>query len=109
MEYGTYIENGSAAPRQGYLSGDYRLFHLTDSGPRDFDPHYHDFCKILILISGSVDYIVEGRTYEPEPGDLVLVNRGEGRSQAHLVLEMSVISAIIKETYPLSPAWRLVT
>lgn len=77
MEYGTYIENGSAAPRQGYLSGDYRLFHLTDSGPRDFDPHYHDFCKILILISGSVDYIVEGRTYEPEPGDLVLVNRGE--------------------------------
>ena len=77
IEYGKYIENGSAAPRQGYLSGDYRLFHLTDSGPRDFDPHYHDFCKILILISGSVDYIVEGRTYEPEPGDLVLVNRGE--------------------------------
>ena len=55
MEYGTYIENGSAAPRQGYLSGDYRLFHLTDSGPRDFDPHSHDFCKFLILISGSVD------------------------------------------------------
>lgn len=77
IEYGKYIENGSAAPRQGYLSGDYRLFHLTDSGPRDFDPHYHDFCKILVLISGSVDYIVEGRTYEPEPGDLVLVNRGE--------------------------------
>ena len=77
MEYGTYIENGSAALRQGYLSGDYRLFHLTDNGPRDFDPHYHDFCKILVLVSGSVDYSVEGRTYEPEPGDLVLVNRGE--------------------------------
>ena len=73
----TKHRDSSPAPRQGYLSGDYRLFHLTDRGPRDYEPHYHDFCKILLLISGSVDYIVEGRTYELLPGDMVLVNRGE--------------------------------
>lgn len=72
-----HAENLAPAPRQGYLSGDYRLFHLADNGPKDYDPHYHDFCKILLLISGSVDYIVEGRTYELLPGDMVLVNRGE--------------------------------
>ncbi|MCD7908014.1 MAG: AraC family transcriptional regulator [Clostridium sp.] len=73
----TKHRDNSPAPRQGYLSGDYRLFHLTDRGPGDYEPHYHDFCKILLLISGSVDYIVEGRTYELRPGDMVLVNRGE--------------------------------
>lgn len=56
IEYGKiHYRTALLPPRQGYLSGDYQLFHLDDSGPRDFrDPHYHDFCKIWSLISGSV-------------------------------------------------------
>lgn len=67
----------AAAPKQGYLTADYRLFHLSDCGRGDFEPHYHDFCKILLFLGGAADYMVEGRTYALQPGDIVLVNRGE--------------------------------
>ena len=66
-----------SAPKQGYLTADYRLFHLTDFSAEDYKPHYHDFCKILLFLGGQVEYVVEGRSYPLKPGDIVLVNRGE--------------------------------
>lgn len=64
------------AVKQGFLKEDFRLFHLTGAaGP--WTPHYHDFCKILLFLSGDVDYVIEGRTYGLRPGDIVLVSRGE--------------------------------
>ena len=38
---------------------------------RDF--HFHEFDKIVILISGSVNYMVEGTDYTLEPWDILLV------------------------------------
>ena len=35
--------------------------------------HYHDFHKVLILLNGEADYIVEGRSYHLRPLDIVLV------------------------------------
>lgn len=59
--------------KQGYLLEDFRLFHLrTDQGTRP-DYHYHEFCKILLLVSGSGSYVVEGKRYLLQPGDAVLV------------------------------------
>lgn len=64
------------AVKQGFLTEDFRLFHLRGSaGPSA--PHYHDFCKILLFLEGDVDYVIEGRTYGLRPGDIVLVGRGE--------------------------------
>lgn len=60
--------------KKGYLLEDYRLFHLrSDSGTRT-EFHYHEFCKILLLVSGSGGYTVDGQRYALQPGDTVLIN-----------------------------------
>ena len=59
--------------KKGFLTEDYRLFHLrTDGGTRP-EFHYHEFCKILLLVSGSGGYTVEGQRYALQPGDVVLI------------------------------------
>ncbi len=70
------MNNSSSAP-QGYLLEDFRLFHLKDQSSRDYNFHHHDFLKIMILLSGNVTYVVEGRSYPLTPWDMVLVDRGQ--------------------------------
>ena len=59
--------------RRGYLQEDFRLFHLKDDRGTKVDYHYHDFCKVVLLLSGSGHYTVQGRRYLLLPGDIVLV------------------------------------
>lgn len=61
----------------GYLEDDFKMFHINDRQKKDFAFHYHDFNKIIILISGNVNYTVEGKNYALKPYDIVLVNAGE--------------------------------
>ena len=61
----------------GYLHQKFRIFHLKDSRQREFSFHYHDFYKILLLISGDVTYCIEGKSYALTPYDMVLINAGE--------------------------------
>lgn len=58
---------------EGYLNENFHLFHLRDSVGQERDFHFHEFDKIVILISGDVDYTVEGETYKLEPWDILLV------------------------------------
>ena len=58
---------------QGYLYEKYRLFHLRDSRAQKIDSHYHDFDKLVLLLSGRVTYTVEGKRYFLLPGDILLV------------------------------------
>lgn len=60
-------------PREGYLHENYRLFHLRDTAGQERDFHFHDFDKLVILLSGRVDYTVEGVTYVLQPWDVLLV------------------------------------
>ena len=59
--------------KRGYLLEDFRLFHLKDDRGTKVDYHYHEFCKTVLLLSGSGSYTVEGRRYLLLPGDIVLV------------------------------------
>ncbi len=61
--------------KRGYLLEDFRLFHLKDQGAQ-VEPHYHEFCKLLLLISGGGSYVIEGQRYLLQPGDAVLVGSG---------------------------------
>ena len=61
--------------KRGYLLEDFRLFHLTDVQGTKVDFHYHEFCKLLLLRSGSGSYSVDGRRYTLVPGDIVRVDR----------------------------------
>ncbi|HIW84350.1 MAG TPA: AraC family transcriptional regulator [Candidatus Dorea gallistercoris] len=63
--------------KKGYLESQFRLFHLTDQETREIEYHYHDFDKITIFIKGHVTYVVEGRSYELKPYDIVLVKHND--------------------------------
>ena len=59
--------------KKGFLTEDYRLFHLRSSGGTRTEFHYHEFCKVLMLVSGSGGYTVEGKRYAIQSGDIVLI------------------------------------
>ena len=59
--------------KRGYLESDFRLFHLKDKRGTDVGTHCHDFHKIVMLLSGHGDYIIDGRRYELMPGDIAVV------------------------------------
>ena len=59
--------------REGYLHENYRYFHLRDTAGQERDFHFHDFDKIVLLLSGRVNYLVEDQSYLLRPWDLLLV------------------------------------
>ena len=63
--------------KRGYLNSEFRLFHLTDRETKEVEYHYHEFDKITIYIHGRVNYMVEGRTYDLKPYDIVLVKHND--------------------------------
>lgn len=65
--------------KTGYLLDDFRLFHLNEKQLREIEYHYHDFCKVFILLNGSGGYSVGGSRYALEAGDVILI----GRNQIH--------------------------
>lgn len=67
---------GEAYEKKGYLTEDFRLFHLHGAQGVRTEYHYHEFCKVLLLLCGSGSYWVEGRRYALQPGDIVLVGSG---------------------------------
>lgn len=59
--------------RAGYLRENYHYFHLRDTAGQELDFHFHEFDKVVLLLAGRVDYIVEGRSYTLKPWDVLLV------------------------------------
>ncbi len=67
------MDNPAIYSKSGYLNEDFHLFHLNDSLGNDMDYHYHEFEKIVVFISGRVNYIIEGVTYPLQPWDVLFV------------------------------------
>ena len=59
--------------KRGYLQEKFRLFHLNDTAGVQVEYHYHEFCKLLMLCSGSGGYVADGQRYSLQTGDLVLL------------------------------------
>ena len=59
--------------KRGYLLENFRLFHLRSESGEKVDFHYHEFCKLLFLVSGQGNYFVDGKRYLLSAGDLVLI------------------------------------
>lgn len=59
--------------KRGYLLENFRLFHLRSEQGTKVDFHYHEFCKLLLLVSGKGNYVVDGQRYLLQPGDAVLI------------------------------------
>ena len=60
--------------KRGYLLENFRLFHLKSRGGTQVEYHYHEFCKILLLLQGSGGYYVDGQRYLLRSGDIVLLD-----------------------------------
>lgn len=67
------MEQSREYRQEGYLNEDFRFFHLNDKAGQERDFHFHDFDKIVILLSGSVSYLVEDAVCPMEAGDIVLI------------------------------------
>lgn len=63
--------------KKGYLFSDFRVFRLNDNITKPIPFHYHDFHKIILFLDGDVDYIIEGKNYRLQAGDIVFVTAGE--------------------------------
>ena len=63
--------------KKGYLNSEFKLFHLTDKESKVIEYHYHDFDKITIFLSGKVTYMIEGKSYDLKPYDIVLVKHND--------------------------------
>jgi len=63
--------------KRGYLLEEFRLFHLKDAKGARMEYHYHDFCKLVLLVSGQGEYTVEDRHYSLRAGDILLIGSGQ--------------------------------
>lgn len=59
------------------LSKDYEVFHYSNNDIKSINLHHHDFYECYLFISGDVTYLIEGKTYYLNPGDIVLINSKE--------------------------------
>ena len=62
--------------KRGYLNENYLMFHIKDKRDVDFESHSHDFHKIILCLSGSVTYVMEGKTYSLDPKQMLFVPKG---------------------------------
>ena len=63
--------------RQTMLTNDYEIFHYSDKGLGKVSLHHHDFYECYYFISGDVTYMIEGKSYQLMPGDIILINSKE--------------------------------
>ncbi len=64
-----------AYEQKGYLDEDFHFFHIKSSEKTDIPYHYHDFHKLILVLSGDAKYMIEGLESELKPFDFVLVKR----------------------------------
>ena len=65
-----------------YRSGNEIYFHHSITKSNDgknmsLDPESHPLIEVLLLLSGKIDYSIDGKTYSLEHGDMVIVNSFE--------------------------------
>lgn len=63
--------------KRGYLKKDYQLFYLKDQTTKEIEEHYHEFPKIVVLLSGKASYLIEGCNYELKPYDILLIHQND--------------------------------
>jgi len=57
-----------------YMHGlTFELFHYRDAYMKEVALHHHDFYEVYFFTTGNLQYIIEGRTYDLKPGDILLI------------------------------------
>ena len=67
------LQKTKSFSQEGYLNENYHYFHLKDTAGQERSFHFHEFDKVVLLLSGKVDYIVENMTCSLQPWSVLLV------------------------------------
>lgn len=60
--------------RQTMVQYRFECHHYLDRVPPQVEFHEHEFYEIFFFLSGDVSYMIEGRTYQLRPGDILLTD-----------------------------------
>ena len=60
--------------KKGYLTSYFKLFRLKDIAKLNVKAHYHEFDKIILFLSGKVNYVIEAQSYQLFPYDIVFLD-----------------------------------
>ncbi len=63
--------------RQYMEASDFELFYYQDNKPPEVDFHNHDFYEIYLFLSGTVTFVIEGKSYRMKPRDILIINNKE--------------------------------
>lgn len=58
-------------------ASDFELFYYQDNKPPEVDFHNHDFYEIYLFLSGTVTFVIEGKSYRMKPRDILIINNKE--------------------------------
>lgn len=61
-------------PRQTMQRDTFEVFHYREPRPNTVEVHHHDFYEVYYLLSGEMEYWVDGRIIRMRSGDLLLIN-----------------------------------
>lgn len=65
--------NPDASVKRGYLQEEYKLFFLNNKEKDNIPAHYHEFHKAIMFLGGSLTYMVEGKHFRLQPGDILII------------------------------------
>lgn len=60
--------------RQSMKNNQFEVFHYRDKKPSNVGIHHHDFYEVYFFLGGNVRFSVEGKQYQLEQGDLLLIS-----------------------------------
>lgn len=60
--------------RQTMEEKHFECYHYLDPIPPLVDFHEHEFYEVYFFLGGDVSYIIDGRTYQLRPGDILLTD-----------------------------------
>lgn len=60
--------------RQSMNGKTFEIFHYREAKPEAVSVHHHDFYEIYFFLGGEVSYWAEGKIYQLQPGDLLLMS-----------------------------------
>ena len=90
----------------------FEVFHYRDQKMEGLEVHHHDFYEVYLFLGGQVQFQVEAKTFQLEPGDFLLINPqelhkpliGQGSIYERMVLwiDRNYLSSLCTENTDLS-------
>jgi AraC-like DNA-binding protein len=98
--------------RQSMQNKTFEVFHYRDQKMEGLEVHHHDFYEVYLFLGGQVQFQVEAKTFQLEPGDFLLINPqelhkpliGQGSMYERMVLwiDRNYLSSLCTENTDLS-------